>query len=191
MNELKGCCLGAMTGRRAPMEMGFPWAVVFRIRKGIGFWSLVVSSISLSSGAGLFVLNRSATKTFGARDLVVMVLQQGRELAVELLCGFLAAYAALRPHLLGIAALIAPASCRTGRRFLRPETLGGRRVGAEYGGSRQISSSIAGGASAPVANLLPGRNLRPAITPGLHYGTDYGRAPHRLKWQIRRVTVTV
>lgn len=68
--------VGALIGRRAPMDIGFPLAVVFRMRNGIGLLFWVKSSISLSSGGSSFVLNRSATKTLGARDLVVMVLKQ-------------------------------------------------------------------------------------------------------------------
>ena len=76
IKELKDWIFGALMGRRAPMEIGLPWAVVFRIRKGIGFSLLLVSSISFSSGDGALVLKRSATKTFGALDLVVIVLQR-------------------------------------------------------------------------------------------------------------------
>ena len=76
MNELNGATLGVFIGLSAPMEIGLPSAVVLRIRKGIGFSFVLVSSISFSSGEGDLVLNRSATKTFGARDLVVMVLQR-------------------------------------------------------------------------------------------------------------------
>lgn len=72
--ELKAMKGGELTGRRAPMEMGIPWAVVFRMRNGIGLLFPLVPSISLSSGDLVFVLNRSATKTFGALDFVVMVL---------------------------------------------------------------------------------------------------------------------
>ena len=76
INELKDWIFGVLMGLRAPMEIGFPSAVVFRMRKGIGFSLLLVSSISFSSGDVAFVLNRSATKTFGALDLVVIVLQR-------------------------------------------------------------------------------------------------------------------
>ena len=76
INELRDWILGLLICRRAPMEIGFPSAVVFRIRNGIGFSFVLVSSISFSSGEGSLVLKRSATKTFGALDFVVIVLQR-------------------------------------------------------------------------------------------------------------------
>ena len=82
MKGLKAVNVGVSMGRNAPMEIGIPFAVVFLIKKGIGLFFLSKppsTSLALLSasrrGADLSISNRSVTTTFGARDLVVMVLK--------------------------------------------------------------------------------------------------------------------
>ena len=81
MNGLKDVNVGVLTGRSAPMEIGIPLAVVFLIKKGMGLFFLSKppsTSLGLPSGsrgsADLSISNKSVTTTFGARDLVVIVL---------------------------------------------------------------------------------------------------------------------
>ena len=82
MKGLKAVNVGVSMGRNAPMEIGIPFAVVFLIKKGMGLFFLSKppsTSLALLSasrrGADLSISNRSVTTTFGARDLVVMVLK--------------------------------------------------------------------------------------------------------------------
>ena len=76
------CPRGEVTALKDPIEIGIPSAVVFLIKNGIGlvFSSKPPSSISLLLSSTLrgedwSILNRSGTTTLGARDLVVMVLE--------------------------------------------------------------------------------------------------------------------
>ena len=81
MNGLNDENAGVLTALREPIDIGIPSAVVFLIKKGIGF---VFSSkpppptsfaLSSTRGADCPILKRSGTTTFGARDLVVIVLR--------------------------------------------------------------------------------------------------------------------
>ena len=83
MNGLKEVNVGVFTGRSAPIEIGIPFAVVFLIKKGIGLFFLSkLPSTSLEllccsrGSACLLISNKSVTTTFGARDLVVIVLKR-------------------------------------------------------------------------------------------------------------------
>ena len=71
MNWLKDAKVGRVRGRRAPIDIGTPTAVVFLMRKGIGLASLTKSSTELRE----VLANRSGTTTFGLRDSVVIVLK--------------------------------------------------------------------------------------------------------------------
>ena len=81
MNGLNDENAGVLTALREPIDIGIPSAVVFLIKKGIGF---VFSSkpppptsleLSSTRGDGCPTWKRSGTTTFGARDLVVIVLR--------------------------------------------------------------------------------------------------------------------
>ena len=90
MKGLKDEKAGVLTARREPIDIGIPSAVVFLIRNGMGFvfLSRPSSSTSLavsgsSSGAECSsILNRFGTTTFGARDLVVIVLKQNNFIVI-------------------------------------------------------------------------------------------------------------
>ena len=74
MTELKAGRVGELRGRKEPIDIGMPCAVVFLIKKGIGMDSGCKSSSTLLRV--LLSRKRLGTNTSGARDLVVIVLKK-------------------------------------------------------------------------------------------------------------------